>query len=479
MDFKKVASHFRNETTPLAVSQVVILCNQQDFNGFGKLRREGAQLVLEVTIDGTEELPRISGVITSDRFWKIGGMIENEVPFWGTSIPHQHTTQGVPFLVHGAEFSFSRIFHLSVDGTIRDALTNVSSETERADLESGRGWMESRLTDYPLVWREEITTTVKKNPFTGESTRYERDTLRGEFGNFEYGLIQHGTDCSVHLRLKPNSAATIAELTRVSKAFYSALAFVHGKHTWPQWERIDGPGGYRSEYATGIAELSRNIHTPITETSCANGSKHAEVLSKATQCFLRGDSFSERMDAYLFVAREAAATKTPSHVGTLRLCSVFEGFTDLLYEELCSRSATSEESGFINAKSELVQFVEERVNNEAATCNMAAWKRFLGLVQSARPLRVQDKFQHLIAYFGIPYDKLKPALDAWKSHRHSLAHGAETGDDGGIDQMLATSRIAGAINVLAAAALGCSGLMVLSRIEDRYVRLPDRGTAFR
>ena len=41
-----------------------------------------------------------------------------------------------------------------------------------------------------------------------------------------------------------------------------------------------------------------------------------------------------------------------------------------------------------------------------------------------------------------------------------------------MDQLVATSRIAGAINVLAAAALGFSGLMVLSRIEDKYVRLP-------
>lgn len=83
MDFKKAADHFRKKTTPLAVSQIVIISDQGDFAGSGKLRRNGDQIELEVTLKGNKELPMIGGIITSEQFWKIGGIIENQAPFWG------------------------------------------------------------------------------------------------------------------------------------------------------------------------------------------------------------------------------------------------------------------------------------------------------------------------------------------------------------------------------------------------------------
>lgn len=53
----------------------------------------------------------------------------------------------------------------------------------------------------------------------------------------------------------------------------------------------------------------------------------------------------------------------------------------------------------------------------------------------------------------------------------ALTYGAYPNDDM-IDELLATSRIAGAINVLAAVAVGYSGVMVLSRIDDQFILLP-------
>lgn len=466
MDFKKVSDHLRKETTPLAVSQLVIISDQGDFDGFGKLRRDGDGIVLEVTLEGNKELPAVGGIITREKFWKIGGIIENQVPFWGTSVPQQHTTQQIPFLVYGAQFSFDRIHHLKAEGSIREAVMLAASAQPPESPMHGRGRADAYFTNYKMVWREEMTITVEQNPFLGESSHTERNTLCGEVGDYEYGLVQRGPDCGLHLRLKKDAMATAAEITQMAQAFYRALAFVHGRHTWPQWERIDGPEGRFSEYATGPRAFSDNIHIPISERTCQHGSDAKAFISKAVECFLRQDAFSKAFDDYLFLTREAAARDTPKHVGTLGICAVFEGFVGFLHKEFCGENEALKDVEFEEAKAVLIEFAKQRVGGPDAT----AWMRFVGLLHSARALRPADKFEQLVAHFRLPAEKMKPALDAWKAHRHPLAHGASADDP--MDQMLATSQIAGAINVLAAAALGYTGVMILSRIDDKFIDLP-------
>lgn len=334
-----------------------------------------------------------------------------------------------------------------------------------------RGYVDAHLTNYNVVWREEMTVTVEQNPFLGDSSHTERNILRGQVGEYEYGLVQRDADCHIHLRLKKAVTAPVGEIIHLSQAFYRALAFVHGRHTWPQWERIDGATGRVSEYATAPRDFSDNIHTPLTATTCANGSNPTLLIGKAVECFLREDAFSEAFDNYLFLTREAAAKDTPDHVGTLGLCAVFEGFVGFLHQHFCGGDGTSAGATFGEAKETLIEFAKERGGNtELRPEEAIVWKRLIGLLQSARALRPADKFQQLAAHFRLPAEKIMPALDAWKAHRHPLAHGAPRDDL--IEQMLATSRMAGIINVLAAAALGYSGLMVLSRIEDQYIRLP-------
>ncbi len=313
--------------------------------------------------------------------------------------------------------------------------------------------------------------TVEKNPFLGESSHTKRNTLRGKVGDFEYGLIQRGEDCDIHLRLREGADARVGEMDRMSLALYRALAFVHGCHTWPQWEIIDRGIGNCLEYATAPRKVSANIYTPLTQTTSSNGSDPTVLIGKAVECFLREDSYSEQFDNYLFLTREAAADETPIQVGTLGLCAVLEGFVSFLHQHFCGEKASSDRTEFEEAKSTLVEFVKERANSVEQPAKMAdSWKRFIGLLQSARPLRPADKYAQLVDHFRLPPEKMSAALEAWKAHRHPLAHGASANDDQ-MDQLVATSRIAGAINVLAAAALGFSGLMVLSRIEDKYIRL--------
>lgn len=228
MDFKKAADHFRKETTPLAVSQIVIISDQGDFAGSGKLRRNGDQIELEVTLKGNKELPMIGGIIPPEQFWKIGGIIENQAPFWGGSVPHAHKTQEMPFVVHGGHFSFDRIHHLPLgSGSLREAVMEATLEREPCTAPA-RGYVDAHLTNYNVVWREEMTVTVEQNPFLGDSSHTERNILRGQVGEYEYGLVQRDADCDIHLRLKNAVTEPVGEIIHVSQAFYRALALCMG-----------------------------------------------------------------------------------------------------------------------------------------------------------------------------------------------------------------------------------------------------------
>ncbi len=476
MDFQKVADLLRSSTSPLAVSQIVILSNQGEFTGNGKLRSSEGSIELEVTLAGDRELPMEGGTLAREQFWKIGGIIESQVPFWGVSVPNQSNIRRERFTLRGCRFSFDRIHHLTAsfgDGKLRDALVEAVEIPKEESPAPVRGCVTARLTDYKIVGCDLMTVKVEKNPFLGESSQSERNTLKGELGNFEYGIIQRESDCVIHLRLKKDASAPAGEIARVSQALYRALAFVHGRHCWPQWERIETGSGSVLEYATAPRAVSENIHTPITQTTCSNGSEATLLIAKAVECFIREDDFSEALDNYLFLAREASAKDTPTHVGTLGLCAVFEGFVGFLHKYLCTETNLSGAAEFKHVQYRLVNLATKRADNTSLSPDAAqAWKRFVKILQNAdHTLRPPVKYCQVVERLRLSPEKMSQALDAWQKHRHPLAHGASPKDDLR-EQMFATSRIAGAINVLAAAPLGYSGLMVLSRIEDQYIRLP-------
>ena len=475
MDFKKVADHFRNSVEPLAASNIVIITNQGDFAGNGKLRKNKERIELEVTLAGDQELPTVGGTITREQFWKIGGIIEGQVPFWGVSIPNQHSVHAARFTVKGGRFSFDRIHHLSIPfdvDNLRDAVLE-SARTPQPEDNSGRlvrGYMQARLTDFKIIWCDGMSETVETNPFLGDATRTERNTLQGVCGDFEYGLIQRESDCEINLRLKKGAEAPIGGMKRVSQALYRALAFVHGRSCWPQWESVDDGAGNEQEYTTASRVVSDNIYTPLTERTCADGSSATQLISKTIECFLRNDDLTKALENFLFLTREASAKDTPIHVKTLGLCAVFEGFTGFLFDHLCARDVASDASQFELARSCLVKYAEDRVAAGDSQESVGAWKRFIGMLQSARSLRPADKYSLLIQHLQLGEDKMSSALDAWKQFRHPLAHGAAQKDDM-MEQMFAASRIAGAINVMAAAVIGYSGIMVLSLLDDKFIEL--------
>ena len=330
----------------------------------------------------------------------------------------------------------------------------------------------ARLADFKLIWSNTNTETVETNEFIGTETCSVRDTLCGEFSGFEYALVQRGDDCEVHLRQK-GEVGPSTDSREVMSALLKAIGFLHGRHAWPQWQWIQHDSAATDEYARVARSVPRTIHTPLPGCAWANGADAALLIGKAVECFVRGDEFAEALHHYCFLARGASADKTPKHVGALGLCAVLEGLVGLLHSHFCAAERRPEDILFESVRSELKRYAGQRaIVPDLAPAESEMWNRFIGSIQSMQALRFREKYQRLVEHFRLPAEKMSLALKAWKKHRNSLAHGnSSTGEVG--EEMLIVSRIAGAINVFAAAAIGYSGLAVLSRIEDQFVRLPE------
>lgn len=371
-----------------------------------------------------------------------------------------------------ARFGIDIIHHLTREfgeGELRGAVLNAV-RTERERLPSDEGICAfARLTDYKLGWFNSDTVATENNEFFGTTSKTLKNTLVGVFEGFRYALVQRGDDCDVHLR-QNGDAARWTDSRQVMCALLRAIAFLHGRHAWPQWQRIENGFDTTAEYTRAPRTIPRTIYTTLSEDS---GGDPALLIAKAAECFLREGDFGETLHHYLFLAREASANETPHHAGSLGLCAVFEGLITFLHSHGCGDTQTPDEAEFEKARSELKRYASERAAiPDLAPTAAEMWKRFIGLIQSARPLRPLEKYRWLVEHLRLPLEATMPAFDVWKRHRNVLAHGMRPDGDN-TDNLIVVSRVAGAINVMAAAALGYSGSAVLSRLEDRFVRIPE------
>jgi len=60
-EFEQVAKHFRQNVAPLSAGQIIIVTNDGDFSGRGRISAVDGKLELAVILDGERELPRIRG----------------------------------------------------------------------------------------------------------------------------------------------------------------------------------------------------------------------------------------------------------------------------------------------------------------------------------------------------------------------------------------------------------------------------------
>jgi hypothetical protein len=373
-------------------------------------------LELEVIFDGERELPRREGTTGRDQFWKIGCIIEEQVPIWTVGMPHQWNTQLALFSTHGARFDPDVVHSLTVP-RLKEAVMIATNERNLGENPQEHMYASARLVNYDLIWCNLDSQTVQENDFLGKSSMISRDTLRGSFDQFEYGLFKRGKDCEVHLRLRKGAAISPRVFRDTFSALLRSIAFLHGQHAWPQWKRIELSTRVLDEFATAPRIVPKTIFTVLTPTACANHADPTSVIEKAVDTFLRADEFSRSLEDYIFVAREAGANETPLQVGTLSLCATFEGLIGLLHKQVCEGESSAQTLEFLRARGILISYIEKQRRHDASEERpVIAWNRFAGIVSSATPVGTADRYRELVNHFQLPWeDKTEKELDSWKS----------------------------------------------------------------
>jgi hypothetical protein len=311
------------------------------------------KLELAVILDGDRELPRSEGSITRDQFWKIGCIIEEQVPVWTVGMPHQWNTHEALFSTRGAYFDLDMVHHLTVpldEYGLKEAVMTAARGLNLGEDSQERAYASARLVNYELIWCNLDSQSVQENDFLGKSSSIQRDTLRGAFDEFEYALFKRGEDCEVHLRLKKGAAISPRVFRNTFSALLRAVALLHGQQAWPQWERVEIGSRVLDEFATAPRTVPKTIHTLLTARACANHADPTSLVEKAVRTFLRTDDFSRSLEHYIFLAREAGANETPLQVGTLSLCATFEGLIGLLHKQFCEGESSAQVTEFRQAR---------------------------------------------------------------------------------------------------------------------------------
>lgn len=463
----------RGSAEPLRVDDISITTPEGVFEGSGTLRTENECFVLKVTLNNNSaRLPEVRGTYTREQFWKISGRIEDKLPFSAEGISGHRSSHRGHYVVEQVTF---KLHHLSL----------VTERTREADHATAAAVMDMRPmeeTHPPTFWgyayleghkpicENANTRTEITNDFLGDSGGTERDTFMSDFDHFEFALIRTDDDCEAYLRTRAGSPITEEQFCSTFAAFKTAIAFVHGREAWPQHLRI----------THGLLTIEETVHphrelasTPcrlLNDTACANGADFALALVSATKFFLRNDAISDLVKRTLYLCRQSSLRVTPLDVGTLSMCAVFEGLATGLHRHLASPDATDDAHAFNTAKAELLTLARQRETEGAS-----GFSRLVGLLGGAKPYRTKDAFQWLTSHFGLQWEpQMREAFAAWNTERHALAHGSEP-DESSCDRMTNQSRIAGSINLIVARLMGYTGLALFSALEDRFVRLSERG----
>ncbi len=470
MTADELAKWTRTRGDSLRVDDLSVVTPAGIFGGRGTLRNENQRFLLKATLSGPGKLPDVNGHYDRAQFWNISGRIEETLPFSAEGLSKEHSPHFGGSDFQQATFALDRLSLVTEETRAHDVATaEAIAQIPGEDASTPSAYLgRAYLQGYKPAWFNGGITVKTNHEFFGERIQQNDGMFRGEFGDFEFALICAGTDCEVCLRVKENAVVTTAQFVATFAAFRSAVAFVHGRETWPQ----------RFTISQGFLTIRDDVYpqrdlpsTPfrlLGEAECANGADLRLALVKATELFLRDDAVCSLAQRALYLCRQSSLRMTPLDVGTLSMCAVFEGLVIGLHSQLASSGNSEEAAAFNAAKAQLAAFSREQESK-----GVPGFSRFTGLLSSAKPYRLKDALHWLATHLRLRWEPgMQEVFEAWSSERNILAHGSKPKEDLS-ERMNNQSRIAGAINLIVARLAGYTGLAIYSALEDRRVRLSD------
>jgi hypothetical protein len=477
------------------LDKVKIVTPDHSYKGTGVLECK-ERLRISITLPkGTEGPAASGGIVSRENFWRLEGVLEDSMTVSVERLAPFHeknSSNGIHTLVFDAD-ELDIAPHSSDRMTSRQISKMLSARRPKQSAASSgpaatkepkakpehHATFFAVLKGYKLIAHNQGTDIVETNDFLGKSSRSSQDTYAGTLPAWKYGLIQVKDDVHVHLRSETRHRANdMADDRRHFDAFLKAIAFAHGQHAWPS--QIE----YRSDHKLLINRLKciRNVsgtpHTPFSERMWFNGHLGqiqwdlADPLQRAFQFFLSNSELSKEIDELLYLFREAAENEVPLRVSLLTICTLYESLMRSAYRHgPPDREESPEIVAFNRLKTETLTRLKKR-KAKSLGAKAAALSRLSGIVASASSESIREIVEAVTAelWENSPLD-WKAIHKEWTTYRNPLSHkitGSPGEEKDFRGELLAVSRIAGAINAIILKLMGYSGMARISTFEDGY-----------
>jgi len=494
MNKKEFQNAIRRPGGKFRADNVVVATGAEELHGKGVLQVTDGHFELLLTMSGATVAPEgKTGIVTNSDFWTIGGLIDEEIEFQMRSLP-DGTSRNFTFgrgERHVLEFSSNRL-ELVPCGFDRLTSQQQWEMQEAARLSANPNALKPKaeavavaprpvqvtfhavLPDFTLLDHNGGTDTTKKNAFLGESSNSKSDTYHGEMLGWEFGLIERDGDLHVHLVSKADhSSAGEHDDWRLFSAFLNALAFTHGQHAWPFTAEHRRDGELLLDRIQLNAEVAATPHAPFTKAlafgNAVGGPKWSfrDALEKAYVFFSTESKLARECENLLYILREASSRGVPRRITLLSLCSLLESLVRAIYDDRIEPGKTIKTGDFRAAKEEVLK--ELRGRNEAKL------KRLIAILSNAEPVNNRLRFAAVIEHLRLtPPDKWEELHDLWSKFRNPISHRMAKNDDSDKsvqEDLLAESKIAGAINCMILKLMNYAGPVRLSTYEDKYTRI--------
>ncbi len=461
---KEFASYARTGGESLRISDVTVEAGCQTRQLDGKLQILDGYFVIELNVPAGVMLPGVDGYGTSQNSWRLRGWIEENVVFSCTSI--LESWNPFPEIAGSARFlATSLIISDDISEQPNDRTQGVAPNE---DLSSFRCF--AILPDFQLLGANCSTHVTKLNDFLGESRSHRTDTLKGDAGAWEFGLIPCERDLAVHLRYKKGFPANEQTARRAFWGLLSAISFTHGVQVWPQHFQLWHGNRKLEEIVTPARKFLKTNHPFLFQRHCVVATDLVCALTKVALFLSQDNAFTKEIERLMFLARLSGTEDTPIDVGTLSLCAVFEGLVDQTFDFFQLGNALldkdKELKEFAQAKTKLVEYTSKLEGFSPATI-----ERLQGGLAWMNPIRLKDKFRAVVDQFGLPWDGVMGiALKVWDEERGRLAHGARVRSECDEDLRASwrnQSRLGCAINILFAKLCGYGGVAMYSTVEEK------------
>jgi hypothetical protein len=460
---------------------IVITMDAGQLQGKGLLEVADGCFRLHVTLDDGSKIPEVTnGIKVQREFWTVRGKIEDEIGFSLRSLPNnvsrnytfgQADKFSVDFTaghIELAAIGFDNLTSKQVFELQQQAAGQPIPASVEAPPQNTMVVFHAVLPNFKLIERNAGTETKRKNDFLGESSRSTLDTFHSQLATWEYGLVEQDGDLHVHLLSKPEHQSQGEEHDwRLFQAFLNALAFTHAQHAWPFSVEHRRDGKLTTDRVHLHEDVADSPHAPFSEALAFNNlTKNLKwsfgVALEHAYTFFSGDALMAReVETVLYIFREATGRGIPKRIALLSLCSLFESLVRAVYEEQVAPKNADAIAEF--------QRVKDEVCAELLKKGQPAHQRLVSILKPAEPVNNRMRYEAVIEHLGLkPQAYWQELYGLWSKFRNPMSHRMakeDKSEDSIKDELIAESRIAGAINCMILKLMNYSGYVRISAYE--------------